>query len=246
MDKVLTISIAAYNSEQYIQKALDSLITTEIIDDLEIFVIDDGGTDATLRIAQTYAERYPQSIFPVHKENGGYGSTVNYSLDHASGKYFKLLDGDDWFAVDNLCEYVRTLKTVDTDIIITPFMKYVEGGESRLVNSVEGYVLDQDLDISGLEFRKVFGMWAITYKTELVKKSNLQLPLHCLYTDQIYSTVPFAYANTIRFVDKHVYCYRLGRDGQSVSKESRIKHRKSHLLMQELLCVFYEAQKEKL
>ena len=106
MEKILTISIAAYNMEQYIEHTLNSLIDEHIIDLLEIFVVDDGSMDRTLEIAMQYAKRYPQSIYPIHKENGGYGSTINTSVKLATGKYFKLLDGDDWYAKENLPAFI--------------------------------------------------------------------------------------------------------------------------------------------
>ena len=121
MEKILTVSIAAYNMEKYIRRALDSLIDERIIHDLEVFVIDDGGSDSTLDIAKEYASKYPNSIFPVHKENGGYGTTVNYSIQYANGKYFKLLDGDDWFDKNGLYELVNRLKKADSDIILTNY-----------------------------------------------------------------------------------------------------------------------------
>lgn len=66
--------------EGYLEKCLSSLAVPEIEDDLEVFVIDDGGTDHSLEIAQAYARKYPDIFIPVHKENGGWGSTVNYSI----------------------------------------------------------------------------------------------------------------------------------------------------------------------
>lgn len=78
-EKVATISIAAYNMEKHIRKTLDSLLDERVIDDLEVLVVDDGGTDRTLEIANEYAATYPNSIFPIHKENGGYGSVLNYT-----------------------------------------------------------------------------------------------------------------------------------------------------------------------
>ena len=95
MTKLLTVSIAAYNMEKYIRQALDSLLSCRHAQSIEIFVIDDGGTDHTLEIAKEYAWKHPGTVIPVHKENGGYGSTINYSIEHATGKYFKQLDGDD-------------------------------------------------------------------------------------------------------------------------------------------------------
>ena len=88
MEKILTISIAAYNVGDYIKNTLDSLVVPEVMDKLEVFIVDDGGTDETLKIAKEYEEKYPETFHAVHKENGGYGSTVNYSIAHATGKYF--------------------------------------------------------------------------------------------------------------------------------------------------------------
>ena len=120
MEKILTISVAAYQVEKYIEKNLKSLINSNVIDFLEIFVIDDGGKDSTIDIAEKYQKIYPDSIKIVRKENGGYGSTVNYSIFHATGKYFKLLDGDDWFNTKGLIHLVDYLKNCRSDIVITP------------------------------------------------------------------------------------------------------------------------------
>ena len=75
MSKTLTISIAGYNVEKYIRETLDSLCLGTIIEDIEVFVVDDGGKDNTYEIAKEYEEKYPNSIHAVHKENGGWGST---------------------------------------------------------------------------------------------------------------------------------------------------------------------------
>ena len=98
MKKKLTVSIAAYQVEKYIRKTLSSFIEDGIRDQVEVLIIDDGGHDGTLRIAKEYAARYPDTFFPIHKENGGWGSTVNCGIENAHGEHFKLLDGDDYFA----------------------------------------------------------------------------------------------------------------------------------------------------
>ena len=95
MDKILTVSVAAYNVEKFIRNTLDSCIAEEIMTDLEVLVVDDGATDATAEIVREYEDKYPQTFRLIHKENGGYGTTVNRSMQEASGKYFRLLDGED-------------------------------------------------------------------------------------------------------------------------------------------------------
>ena len=94
MDKVLTISVAAYNVEKYIGTLIDSVIGSQAAGKIEIIVVDDGSKDKTSDIVKTYCNKC-DSVRLVTKENGGYGSTINRALEIAEGKYFRLLDGDD-------------------------------------------------------------------------------------------------------------------------------------------------------
>ena len=133
MEKILTVSIAAYNVQNYIKKTLESLLVGKI-DDLEILVEDDGGTDRTINIVKEYEEKYPNIVKLVHKENGGYGSTINKSIEIASGKYFKQLDGDDWYDSENFTEFLNLLRKIDVDAIYTPYKEFYENKEIYKLN----------------------------------------------------------------------------------------------------------------
>jgi 7,8-dihydropterin-6-yl-methyl-4-(beta-D-ribofuranosyl)aminobenzene 5'-phosphate synthase len=69
-------------------------------DRVEIIIIDDGSKDNTGAIADEYAARYPDIIRVVHQPNGGHGEGINQGLRHATGKYFKTVDSDDWLSED--------------------------------------------------------------------------------------------------------------------------------------------------
>ena len=97
--KVLSLCIPSYNMEAYLGRCVDSLLAEEVIDKLEIIIVNDGSKDRTLEIANAYRDRYPQSVVVVDKPNGHYGSTVNAALKVATGRYFRLLDADDWFLI---------------------------------------------------------------------------------------------------------------------------------------------------
>ena len=221
--KLLTISIAAYNVEAFIEQALSSVCVPEIIDRLEIFVVDDGGTDGTLDIARRFAERYPASVFPVHKENGGYGSTVNYSLAHATGAFFKLLDGDDWFDSDGLVKLVEVLEKTGADIVMT---NYQTGPDPEHLTLRDYYAEEggEVKDLSRFTAKSDFGMWAMTFRTAVLRACRLNLPEHTLYTDALVVSYPLSAAKTMQYFDFSVYCYRVGRDGQSMSRQSIAKH----------------------
>ena len=96
MEKILTISIAAYNAEKDIARCLDSLIATGIIEKLDVVIVNDGSVDQTAEIANSYVKKYVNSIRLINKQNGGHGSTINASIKVAKGKYYKILDSDDW------------------------------------------------------------------------------------------------------------------------------------------------------
>lgn len=242
-EKILSISIAAYNMELYLRQTLDSLIVPDIMDKLEVLIVDDGSTDRTLTIAKEYEMKYPNTFHAVHKENGGYGSTINYSIRHATGKYFRLLDGDDWFETERLTAFIHMLEEIDTDIVITSYFECSDNGKEESKRCIKGRTLNEEQLISKMRVDHVYALWSITYKTGVLKKSNIKLPLHYFYTDTIYATMPFALAKTIRFSDIGLYCYRIGREGQSTSKETVIRHLQDNIEVTGILHKFYEIQK---
>ena len=106
--KLLTITVPCYNSEKYMQKCIDSLLTGG--EDVEILIVDDGSTDGTAGIADEYAERYPSIVKVIHKENGGHGSGVNAGIENASGLFFKVVDSDDWVLDTAYQKVLETLR----------------------------------------------------------------------------------------------------------------------------------------
>lgn len=238
MEKILTISVAAYNAAPFIRQALESMIVPDMMDCFEVFVVDDGSKDGTFAIAEEYAKQYPETFIPVHKENGGYGSVQNWSIAHAKGKYFKLLDGDDWFQRDEFRRLLDDLQKSDADILVNHFTKVIEGSQKTI--EVNHQQKAQKMRIQEYRGTPIFGHWALTVKTELLKGPECVLPEHCLYTDQILCVVPFFHAATIQFLDYSVYQYRLGREGQSISREAKIKHVAEEMKVIYLVCENYE------
>ena len=82
------------------EKAINSILVGG--EDVEIIVVNDGSKDGTQAIAERYQEKYPTIVKAVSKENGGHGDAVNWGLRHATGKYFKVVDSDDWVDEESL------------------------------------------------------------------------------------------------------------------------------------------------
>jgi len=109
LDKVLSVVVPTYNSENYLRTNLDSFCIDEIIDCIEVLIINDGSTDKSLSIAMEYEEKYPDTFRVISKENGGHGSGINYGIKYATGKYFKVVDSDDWVGREGIIKLVSAL-----------------------------------------------------------------------------------------------------------------------------------------
>ena len=238
MGKLLTVSVAAYNMEKYLRRTLESLAVPEVLDELEVFVVDDGGKDASLAIAQEFERAHPGSFHAVHKENGGYGTTVNWSLAHATGRYFRPLDGDDWFERDGLIALIELLRGTDADAVITPCTRvYFDGDRETGARTLLAESEDA-ATLAELRGGKHLLMHRITYKTDILRAVKLELPGRVLYTDNIYVCAPLLQARSVRFLDAPLYCHRIGRAEQSMSAAVVSRHMDDSLTVNRKLAGF--------
>ncbi len=239
MEKILTISIAAYNVEKYIKETLDSLVKSKAIDALEVLVVNDGSKDKTVELVQEYEKEYPNSVHLINKENGGWGSTINASLQAATGKYYKLLDGDDWFATENIEKYVDFLREANADIVFTQYTKVFEPNMDRELVECELPAL-QTVQVSELD---KIAMHAIAIKTDLIK-NKMKITEKCFYTDVEFVIKCAACAETSIYLPISIYEYRLGLGGQSVSPASYGKNFLQHkTVLKTVLPIIYHTEK---
>ena len=239
-EKILTISIAAYNVEKYLPKTLESLVIPEIMDQLEVLIINDGSQDKTGQIAEEYVVKYPATFYLVNKENGGWGSTVNTSAQLATGKYYKLLDGDDFFNAEALKKFVNELETVNTDLVFTQFTKVYEPEmNEELIEQKYPYY-----SVFPVSTINAYSMHALTVKTEIIKSNEFHLLERCFYTDVEFCVRCFSLSESVLSLPINVYQYRLGRDEQSVSIRSMMRGVQEHdKVVREILPIVYNEKK---
>ena len=111
--KYITFAVPCYNSESYMDRCVETLLTGG--NRVEIVLVDDGSSDRTAEIADRYHEKYPDIIKVVHQPNSGHGEGVNQGLRNATGKYFKVVDSDDWLdtrALRRLLDYLELSSSV--------------------------------------------------------------------------------------------------------------------------------------
>lgn len=240
MNKILTISIAAYNAEEFLEKCLQSLIIDEkTMKDYEVIVVDDGSTDRTTYIANLFVKRYPDTFRLISKQNGGWGSTINTSIKLAKGRYFKNLDADDCFMTQNIPMFINMLKVIDIDLVFTPMTK-VNYEDNQIIEICD---LALQMHIQYGETYDIFHNIPIeihycTFKTKKLKE-GLVITENCYYTDIELLLKGIKDAEECLFLENIIYCYTLNRLGQSNNLEQMKLRYKEHLLIVKTLIQFY-------
>ena len=113
----VSVIIPVYNTEQYLEECLNSLLE-QTLDDIEILVVDDGSTDGSLRIAKEFEAANPSKISVLTKQNGGQASARNMALKHATGEYLGFVDSDDWVDATMYQEMYDAAIRENADIVI--------------------------------------------------------------------------------------------------------------------------------
>ena len=224
--KTITFAVPCYNSAAYMDKCIESLLACG--DDIEILIVNDGSTkDNTREKADEWQSRYPSIIKAIHKENGGHGSGVNTGIREAAGRYFKVVDSDDWLDADAMKEIMAYLRRQvelanPTDMVIGNYVyEKVHEGTQKVMRYRNVFPQGREFgwsEIGRFSQSQYLLMHSVIYRTELLRDIHLELPEHCFYVDNIFVYVPLPYVKTMYYLDVDMYRYFIGREDQSVNE----------------------------
>jgi len=245
MKKILSVSVAAYNLEDLISENLESWINVDVMDKIEVLIIDDGSKDNTAKIVEQYEKKYPQTFKLIKQKNSGPGSTVNSGIKHASGKYFRMVDGDDWVRTENLAEYIMKLENTDADIVLTNYEIYDNSAKQIIENKKTHITPGEKYNFDDVSSKIKPQMHNVTYKTKILKDNNIILD-NGFYTDVEYLLLPLKYIKSIIYYDIEIYVYRIGQANQSVSISSMQKNIDMHKIVLNRMIQYFEENKEEI
>ena len=200
-------------------------------EDVEVIIVDDGSTkDDTAEIADRYAKMYPTIVKAVHQENGGHGQAVNTGLAHATGKFFKVVDSDDWVDTRSYKKILTTLKNFvegeEPDMVIANYVYDKVGAKRKKVIHYDNVFPVEQMfgwdDIGKFKIDQYILMHSVIYRTQLLKDCALQLPKHTFYVDNIFVFEPLPYVKNMYYVNTNFYRYFIGREDQSVNESVMI------------------------
>lgn len=227
--------------------AIETILTGG--EDVEIIVVDDGSKDRTYEIARQYAEKYPTIVRAVTKENGGHGDAVNCGLDHATGKYFKVVDSDDWVDEEALQKIIAAIKSFDeqdetVDMIVSNYVYEKVGMEHKKVIRYDNVFPEEEIitwdKMGRFRLDQYILMHSVMYRTDMLKLCQLRLPKHTFYVDNIYVYYPLPYVRNLYYINVDFYRYFIGRSDQSVNEKVMIGRIDQQIFVNKTMINMYE------
>lgn len=187
----ISIIIPVYNAHSYIRQCLNSLLN-QTFTDFEIICVDDGSTDNSVEIIESFDD---PRINIIKQENTGAGAARNVGMNAAKGEYLSVLDADDFFKPQMLETLYNTITKEKADIVVcgyTIFDDRKQKGIQDLPPSVimSGKPEDFGDDLLSMQSPNA---WTKFYRASFIKKYNLE-----------FDNVP--YCNDMAFVFSSMFC----------------------------------------
>lgn len=173
---LISIIVPIYNSEQTLNRCVDSILT-QSFRDWELLLIDDGSTDKSGKICDQYVAT-DKRIKVFHKENGGVSSARNMGLDYAIGKWITFVDSDDC-----LTDYAFDLNwnDISEDLILFPFYFNYRDGSSEQFSLQASGIIKNLIPFFEKEFAQIIFRvpWSKLYKNELIGNLRFDEKIKC-------------------------------------------------------------------
>lgn len=218
-----SVIIPVYNVENYLHRCINSILVQEYTD-LEILLIDNGSTDSSGSICDTYASEY-SNISVYHIENHGVGSARNFGLAKAQGEFICFVDADDYL-VGNLFSDMENQLDSGLDLLVFSYYNSLEKNLSETTRSakilpIEGkkdrnqfIALFTELFLSDM----MYTVWNKIYRREFLEEHRIMFEQYELGEDVRFNLNVFECVHTISFSKTCYYVYVSGRTDSAMGQ----------------------------
>lgn len=207
-----SIIVAAYNIENYIQRAIES-VEKQTYKNYELIIVNDCSTDNTEGKILESCNKYSNIIYCKHEKNKKAGGARNTGLEIARGKYILFLDGDDQFADENVMEKLDNLiNNEDIDVIYLGFK--IEGDREELVIPTEKTCTKTYKAATD----KYPNPWSKCWRKDYLFENNIKFPEYRFYEDVLFVYQGVMKAKTYKIADFVFHKYTSGRENSMTTK----------------------------
>lgn len=218
----ISILVPCYNVEKYVSQCLTSILG-QSLRNIEVICINDGSTDGTLEILQSFRKEDAR-VKIIDKKNSGYGDSMNHGIDMAKGKYIGIVESDDY--VEPLM-FGKLFDLAEKDELEIARCSYftVKGD---IVNIVEGKDIEKfkvlNPNVNTEIFWQAPAIWASIYRRDWLKSNNIRfLPTPgASYQDTSFAFKCYACSKRFEMIDTPLLYYRLDNENSSVNNPGKV------------------------
>lgn len=221
----ISILVPVFNAEDFLCQCLDSILA-QTFSDFEVILVNDGSTDCSLKIMQSYVKK--DSRFKIFdKPNSGYGDSLNQALKKASGEYIGIVEPDDFIEPNMYKVLYNGAKRNSADLAKASFYHYYGKAnknfpEKMFFHGEDGKTVDPAKTLS--IFLTPPSIWSAIYRRDLLEQNNVEfLPSPgASYQDVGFAFKTFAVSKKVYCTNLPLYHYRRDNDASSVKSAEKI------------------------
>jgi glycosyltransferase involved in cell wall biosynthesis len=231
----ISIVIPVYNVAPYLSACVDSIVRQwNGMNDVEIILVDDGSTDTSPEICNSYSDKF-ENVTVIHKENGGLSDARNAGIKAASGEWLLFVDGDDYIADNSLSGILDIAKQDgNTDLIFLRISKvFPDGRKEDITENIERSKLWNVPKEKALEYLATLPKFPGSACAKLIKRRVLLQNAHLFEKDLLSEDIDFMIGlilicSRFDYCPQEYYCYRQNREG-SITYKMRVDNIRSLL-----------------
>lgn len=204
----VSIIIPAYNSESYLSKTIDSVLSQHFIGTVEVIVVNDGSTDDTQSVIDQYISDHA-NIVGIKQSNARQGMARNHALLLARGEYVMFLDSDDILPANAVAELHHALKYNETKVATGLVASCNSSGDDQRINQAYYHYTKAPGTITAESWPHVFydpSCAGKMYQRQFLLDSKLFFP-QSFHEDQVFTFRLFSSSERIAVTKSVVYLY---------------------------------------
>lgn len=213
-EKKISIIVAIYNSEKFLEKLLLSIIN-QTYSNIEVILVDDGSPDKSGDICDRFAEK-DNRIKVIHKKNGGTCDARNAGLGVVTGDYLMIVDGDDWLEDDcveylySIAESTKSDMSMSVNVFTTRDRNQIENDEIEVWSA-------EKATAAIIYPYLTLGPWNKLYSSRLIKDNGIDFSVPWFGEGLYFASTAAQHANQVGIGHKKIYNYRLNNAGSGLT-----------------------------
>lgn len=222
---ILTIAVPIFNMEWCLEKNLATFDDPRLMGRVEVICLNNASEDGSKAIVESFTTKRPEIFRLVDRDSRGYGSAINAALAMAQGKYFRIVDADDWVNTGDLIKLADVLESCEADAVMTDYeiVDMQTGDMTPILAKASGARYGEvytDFDILMQTYPMIHGT---TYRTELLRDAGFTMQDNTFYVDEEFMLIPMLHIRSVLYLDLDIYRYMVANPGQSSSPGNRAR-----------------------